>query len=113
MADKATLKSNLGKIAHNAELKARQLVERTAFAVTGKTKENIVEMAAVDTGALLNSYEPQKREPLLWAVGSPQEYAPAVEYGTNKMSPRPALTQAGNDPHIKKNFQKTLAFLFK
>src|SRR4051812_48155470 len=109
---KSKLQSNLPKIGKGAEVKARELVERTAYMVEGKTKENLVEMGAVATGTLLNTYRAQRREPLLWEVGTPVEYGPHVEYGTTKMAPRPALTQAGDDPHIKKNFQKTLSFLF-
>jgi HK97 gp10 family phage protein len=113
VAKGTTLKNNLPKVAKDSEKKAAQLVERTAYLVESKTKENLVKYGAVDTGNLLNSFQSVKLGPLKWGVGSHVEYAPHVEYGTAKMPGRPALTEALADDQVKKNFSKTLSMIFK
>lgn len=69
-----------------------------AFDIERQVKTNLVEMNAVDTGNLLNSYAAVNSGKHEWEVGSPVEYAPFIEFGTSRgLIPRPALARAFDD----------------
>lgn len=105
--------SRLPKISREMERNARAVVKRTGLRVEAKTKSGLVEMGAVDTGNLLNSYQTHEAGALRVEVGTPVEYAEHIEYGTTAMAPRPALTLAGTDKQIRKQFEAELKALVK
>ena len=62
----------------------------------GHAKKEITRQKAVDTGRLRNSITFVTEEDAVY-IGTNVEYAPYVELGTVKMSPRPYLKPAATD----------------
>lgn len=58
-------------------------VETTAAGVERRTKQNLTEHGAVDTGNLRRSYRYARVDTAHYKVGTSVEYAPDVEFGTD------------------------------
>jgi HK97 gp10 family phage protein len=87
--------------------KAARVVKATAFKVEAAAKV----LAPVDTGALRNSLGSEAVDDLTWQVGTGQDYAKFVEFGTSRMAAQPFLVPAleGN----RAEFERRIAELFK
>lgn len=86
----ATLRSNLPKLAAEAQSKAGRAVQKTVHDVQGHAQTN----APVDTGSLRASIGAEMTGPLSGVVPSHAEYSMYVEYGTSRMGAQPFLTPA-------------------
>ena len=72
------------------ETKFQQVVEIAARHVETKAKDDV----PVDTGTTKNSINSSREDELAWRVGPTTEYAPFLEYGTERMIARPFLIPA-------------------
>lgn len=81
-----------------AQYQAPHVVAKAAAEVEAAMKRNIVELNAVDTGFMLGSVGTDlDMAGLSAAVGPTAEYAPYVNYGTDKMPPRPFAEMAADE----------------
>ena len=62
-------------------------VRIAAFNIERTSKED----CPVDTGATRNSIEAREAGELAWTIGPTTEYAPGLEFGTDRMSARPFM----------------------
>jgi len=69
---------------------ASAAIRKAAFDIEAHAKA----VVPVDTGNLKNSIQTTMEDDLTAVVGTHVEYAPYVEFGTYKMSPRPYLGPA-------------------
>ena len=78
------------------ENKIKMTVEIAARHVETDGKRRIAEWPAVDTGATMNSINarPDGIGGLSWKIGPSTEYAPFIEFGTERMSARPFMIPA-------------------
>lgn len=91
MASKVTLKSDLGKIAREAQPLAAIVVEKTARDIEGGAQ--IRTPPKVDTGALMGAWASREVGDLEWEAYNPMDYAEAVEHG----STHPPVATRGKD----------------
>lgn len=131
----ATLDTSvLDSILRNLDGNVADAIAKAGFAVEGRTKVNIQQMDAIDTGALLNSVYtslangsesngaiaearsrrsgveiselPVPRDNHTAYVGPSVEYAAEVHFGSGTMAGRPFLLNAVRD--TEKEFQKMI-----
>ena len=75
--------------------KLNDKLELIGVLVESKAKQEIKDMRAVDTGRLLNSITHEVDKPKRSvAIGTNVKYAPAVELGTYRSTPKPFLRNA-------------------
>lgn len=85
------LRAKLRRIEQEVGRVARREVKRTALNVQRRARETV----PVDTGRLRNSIAVEELEGGLdAAIGTNVEYAPYVEFGTNRTRPKPYLLPA-------------------
>lgn len=86
-------------IDHVSEIKANLnaripiILEALGIEAEGNAVDEITKLGAVDTGRLKGSITHGHDEESAY-IGTNVEYAPYVEFGTTKMSPRPFLRNA-------------------
>ena len=85
--------NRLPEIAAMVPADTKIVIAKITKAAETRWKENIVEMDAVDTGAYLNSVQGESQN-FEGEVASGVAYDVWVEFGTRRMSARPAMTQA-------------------
>lgn len=82
----------LPEIAASLRPQAAQIVRKTAFDIAADAK--VRTPPRVDTGAMLNGWQAQAEEELVWRVSNTQDYALYNEFGTYKMAAHPMLIPA-------------------
>ena len=84
--------ANLTAQKKSIQLKAAKAIKDSGFYVEGQVKDSIngkkAEPKSVDTGRFLGSVKTSSPSKFQVEVGTPVEYAPALEYGTSRMAPR-------------------------
>ena len=76
--------------------KLQNVIEIAARHIEVDAKDRLRNWPAVDTGATLNSTQSRRQDTqgLVWRVGPATEYAPFIEFGTERMRARPFMIPA-------------------
>jgi HK97 gp10 family phage protein len=69
------------------------------------------QLVPIDTGATMNSIEARPEGKMEWRIGPTTEYAPFLEFGTERMPARPYMIPSGE--HERPRVRKAVAELTK
>ena len=69
------------------------------------------QLVPIDTGATMNSIEARPEGKMEWRIGPTTEYAPFLEFGTERMTARPYMIPSGE--HERPRVRKAVAELTK
>ena len=101
--------NNIGKVLSEVDKSTERALTKVGLAGETYAKKNLTEFPRVDTGRLRNSMTNTHSGKTV-VVGTNVEYAPEVEYGTQRMEPSHFLGNAMTD-HVdeyKKIFENEL-----
>tara|TARA_R110000824_G_scaffold196509_2_gene379786 strand:+ start:1563 stop:1925 length:363 start_codon:yes stop_codon:yes gene_type:complete len=93
--------------------KLQNVIEIAARHIEQDAKDRLRNWPAVDTGATLNSTQSRKADTqgLVWRIGPTTEYAPFIEFGTERMRARAFMIPAAE--REKPRVEKAITELFK
>ena len=83
------------------------VIQIAARNIEGRSKQ----LVPIDTGATMNSIEARPEGKMEWRIGPTTEYAPFLEFGTERMPARPYMIPSGE--HERPRVRKAVAELTK